>query len=404
MSQVCWYFQMHQPWRLRPYGLFEIGQKHDYFETEKSLDFANQRVLNKVAEKSYRPMLQLLAKLVKQYPSFRFTLSLSGVMLEQLQQFAPDLVVLLQQLVASGQVELLGETYYHSLAGLYDPEEFAEQVEQHRQVIQRVFGVRPRIFRNTELIYTDDIAQQVEKLGFQAMLAEGADHVLRGRPPTRLYHAPHSPNFPLLLKHYQLSDDVAFRFSERSWAGWPLTAEKYAHWLTAPFANNELINLFMDFETFGEHQWEDAGIFPFFEQLTHLLSQQENLRFVTPSEVIAHHQPQDVFSSAEPVSWADVDRDITAWVGNPMQHDVIRLMYELGQAVKAAKNQKLLQDWRRLQTSDHFYYMCTKWAADGDVHAYFSPYGSPYDAYVNFNNVLADVKGRVEKKPEGQEA
>lgn len=396
MSQICWYFQIHQPWRLRPYSLFEISQQHDYFATPASLDFANQRVLEKVADKSYRPMLRLLADLLKQEPTFRFTLSLSGVSLEQVAAFAPDVLDLLQTVVDTGRVEILGETYYHSLAGLYDPVEFTSQVKQHSQLMDELFSVQPQVFRNTELVYTDRLAQQAQQLGFQAMLAEGADHVLHGRSPTRLYHPPHDSHFPLLLKHYQLSDDVAFRFSERSWVDWPLTAEKYAHWLTAPFATDELINLFMDFETFGEHQWAEAGIFDFFRQLIPLLAQHSETQFVTPSQVITSQVPQDIFSSEQPVSWADVDRDLTAWVGNPLQQDIIRQIYELGPHILASQDEALIEDWRRLQTSDHYYYMCTKWAADGDVHAYFSPYGSPYDAYVNMNNVLGDLKIRLE--------
>ncbi len=395
MPQVCWYFQIHQPWRLRPYSIFDIGNQHDYFKIDSKYDFANDLVMKKVAQKSYRPMLNLLADLVKQYPDFRFSLSLSGVVMEQLQAFAPDLITKIAKMVATGQVEILGETYYHSLASLYNPAEFAYQVQQHTRLVEKLFEVTPKMFRNTELIYTNNVAWQVKELGFQGMLAEGADHILQGRKPTHVYQAPIDSTFPLLLKHYRLSDDVAFRFSQRSWAGWPLTAEKYEHWLTNPFYDDELINLFMDFETFGEHQWESEGIFPFFRQLIHLLHESPKSRFVTPSEVVAEHQPQDIFSSDEPVSWADVDRDITAWVGNPLQHDVIRVVYELGESVLASGDEQLINDWRRLQTSDHFYYMCTKWANDGDVHAYFSPYGSPYDAYVNYNNVLADVKGRL---------
>jgi alpha-amylase len=395
MPQICWYFQIHQPWRLRPYSIFDVGAKHDYFEIDPTYDFANDLVMKKVAQKSYRPMLNLLAELVQKYPDFRFSLSLSGVVIEQLQVYAPDLLEKIAQMVQTGQVEILGETYYHSLASLYDPVEFAQQVRAHTQLVKKIFGVEPVIFRNTELIYTNNVAWQVQQLGFKGMLAEGADHILQGRKPTHLYQAAIEPKLPLLLKYYQLSDDVAFRFSQRSWAGWPLTAEKYEHWLTSPFYDEELINLFMDFETFGEHQWESEGIFPFFRQLIHLLHENPHAQFVTPSEVVATHEPQDTFSSDSPVSWADVDRDITAWVGNPLQHDVIRVLYALGETVLASGDEQLIADWRRLQTSDHFYYMCTKWASDGDVHAYFSPYGTPYDAYVNYNNVLADLKSRL---------
>jgi alpha-amylase len=406
MSKICWYFHLHQPWRLRPYHLFEVGNQHDYFATANSLDYANQRVLQKVAAKSYRPMLGLLNDLLARFPNFHWSLSITGVMIEQLQAFAPDVLLLLQQLVATGRVEIIAETYWHSLASLYDQAEFRDQVRQHNDLVKTILGVQPTVFRNTELVYTDAIAEEVAQMGYRGMLAEGADRILNGRPPTRLYRSGGPAALPLLLKHYHLSDDIAFRFSQRSWAGWPLTAEKYTHWLTAPFAADDLINLFMDFETFGEHQWEEHGIFPFFAETIRILHDDLHVPMVTPTQIITAALPTDkpaerpfreslpVFSSTNPVSWADVDRDITAWVGNPLQHDVLRLVYELSQAVRQSGDKQLETDWRRLQTSDHFYYMCTKWANDGDVHAYFSPYCSPYDAYTNYNNILTDLRWR----------
>ncbi len=395
MPKLCWYFQVHQPWRLRRYSLFEIGQEHDYFSTPDDLDFANQRVLSKVAAKSYWPMFRLLDHLLRTYPDFRFALSFSGVVLEQIQAFEPSLLLLIQHLVASGRVELLAETYYHSLASLYSPVEFRRQVEQHAALIWKLFGVRPLVFRNTELVVSNEIARQVAALGYLGLLAEGADRILWGRQPTHLFAAPTAPRLPLLLKHYRLSDDIAFRFGQSSWESWPLTAEKYLHWLTAPFYPDELVNLFMDFETFGEHQWEATGIFPFFEQVIAGLSRSDRAEFLTPTQVVERFPIVDTYDAPDPVSWADTDRDLTAWIGNPLQHDVLRVLYDLESAVLAQGDLVLTEDWRRLQTSDHFYYMCTKWASDGDVHAYFSPYGSPYDAYVNYNNVLADFRGRI---------
>lgn len=315
--------------------------------------------------------------------------------LEQFQEFAPDLIALLQDIVATGRVEILGETYYHSLASIFDPEEFAVQVQMHSDLVAELFGVSPRVFRNTELIFSNDVARQVADLGFEAILTEGADHVLHGRTPTRLYRSVGEEALPILLKHYQLSDDVAFRFSQQSWAAWPLRAETYTHWLTAPFGADDIINLFMDFETFGEHQWEDTGIFSFFEHVTRWIEHTEQARFVTPSQVLMAHTPQDVFETAWPISWADVDRDLTAWLGNAFQNDTTQKIYAVKEALFATGDDRLIENWRRLQTSDHFYYMCTKWFADGDVHAYFSPYGSPYNAYVNYSTVLADFFGRV---------
>lgn len=395
MPKVCFYFQVHQPWRLRRYSIFDVGRAHDYFDTPLDLDFANQRVFDKVATKSYWPMFRLLEHLLATYPDFRFALSFSGVVLEQMDRYAPALLMLIQKLVATGRVEILAETYYHSLAALYSPEEFRRQVRHHAALVRRLFGVRPLVFRNTELVVSNDVARQVAEMGYLGLLAEGADRILHGRRPTHLYASPSAPRLPLLLKHYQLSDDVAFRFGQRSWPAWPLTAEKYIHWLTAPFYPDDIINLFMDFETFGEHQWEDTGIFPFFERVVEGICASDRSEFLTPRQVVEQFPISDVYDARTPVSWADVDRDLTAWIGNPLQTDAIRIIYELEEAVLSRRDPNLTEDWRRLQTSDHYYYMCTKWSDDGDVHAYFSPYGSPYDAYVNFNNVLADFKGRL---------
>jgi len=401
MPQICFYFQLHQPWRLRPYGVFEVGAEeksqlpNHYFEIDEKYDFSNSRVIKKVAEKSYRPMLRLLLQLVRRHPEFQFSFSASGVFLQQLQSYAPDVIELLQELVATGQVEVLAETQFHSLASLYSPKEFALQVAEHGRLVDELFSVQPTVFRNTELIYSDDIAAQVAALGYVGMLAEGADKILRGRTPSQVYHSAGPEKLPLLLKHYKLSDDIAFRFSQHSWPEWPLTAEKYTAWLTQPFGKNDLINLFMDFETFGEHQWEAEGIFPFFETLIGLLSEQPEVSFVTPSQAIAAHEAVESFACADPISWADVDRDLTAWRGNSLQWDALRVLYELEPIIVESGDSQLLEDWRRLQTSDHFYYMCTKWANDGDVHAYFSPYGSPYQAYVNYTMVLADLKIRA---------
>ncbi len=393
--QICWYFQIHQPWRLRPYSVFDIGHESEYFSIPHKYDFANDRVLRKVADKSYRPMLQLLRHLLQTHKEFQFTLSLSGVVIEQFQEFAPDIIDILKDVISTGRVEVLGETYYHSLASIFDPEEFALQVQQHTELVESLFDVTPKVFRNTELIYSNDIARQVAKLGFSGMLTEGADRVLQGRSPTRVYRSAGDEALPILLKHYQLSDDVAFRFSERSWSEWPLRAETYTHWITDPFGADDIINLFMDFETFGEHQWEDTGIFSFFEHVTAWMSQSGHAKFVTPSQALALHAPVDVFYTESPISWADVDRDLTAWLGNPFQDDTTQKIYALKDRVLATKDEKLIENWRRLQTSDHFYYMCTKWFADGDVHAYFSPYGSPFNAYVNYSTVLSDLIGRT---------
>ena len=374
-------------------SVFDVGVEEDYFETDDSLDFANGRVIRKIAEKSYRPMLHILNRLLERENDFCFALSITGVMIEQLKQFAPDVLELIKKAVKTGRVEIVAETYYHSLASLYSPTEFLLQVSQHKRLVEDEFGVVPNVFRNTELVYTDKIAEMVKEAGFVGMLAEGADKVLKGRSPTRPYHAP--CGLPLLLKQYKLSDDIAFRFSQSHRSSKPLTAETYSHWISSSFGEGEVVNLFMDFETFGEHQWADTGIFDFFESFVSRFIKTGN-SFSSLLGAITQRNPIDVFSSEEPVSWADVDRDITAWRGNSLQDDALAKIYELEGAVMGSGDTALIEDWRRLQTSDHFYYMCTKWSNDGDVHAYFSPYGSPFMAYCNYNNVLADLRLRLQ--------
>lgn len=336
-------------------------------------------------------MMNLLLRLLEQNPGFKFALSITGTTLEQMETFTPDIIDLLRQLIQTKRVEILAETYYHSLASLYSKDEFLKQVNDHQKIVFDLFKVIPTVFRNTELIYTNDIAQMVQEAGYAGMLAEGADKILQGRQPTRLYRAP--SGLPLLLKHYHLSDDIAFRFSQTSRSDKPLTAETFSHWISSSYKHDEFVNLFMDFETFGEHQWSDTGIFDFFSHFVRQFLETNN-HFLLPHQAVANI-PTDTFDSFDPVSWADVDRDITAWRGNPLQHDTLSLIYSLEHQVLRTNNLALINDWRKLQTSDHFYYMCTKWANDGDVHAYFSPYGSPYEAYANYNNVLSSLKWRV---------
>lgn len=347
--------------------------------------------MNKVAAKCYRPMLSLLSSLICHEPEFYLNLSVTGVAIEQMQKYCPDVIESLRQLAVSGRVEFLSETYYHSLSSLYSPTEFVSQVWRHRNLMVDLFNQTPKVFRNTELIYTNNVARQVMNMGYRGMLVEGADKILHGQRPTGPYRSP--SGLPLLLKHYQLSDDIAFRFSQSARSSHPLTAETYCHWIQSAFSENELINLFMDFETFGEHQWADTGIFDFFNHFVHKFLKSGGF-FVTVSKAL-EESSVGIYDSEMPVSWADVDRDITAWSGNQLQIDSLRKIYELENKVVGGDDEKLLADWRNLQTSDHFYYMCTKWASDGDVHAYFSPYKTPYQAYVNFAHALADINLRV---------
>lgn len=429
MPTICFYAHLHQPYRLRDVNVFDMGNiNQEYFAGESD---DNKEIFLKVSHKSYRPMLNLLNTLLNRHSDFSFALSITGVFLDQAQSYDPHIIELLKKMIATGRVEVLAETYHHSLASLYSPEEFSTQVKLHENYINDLFGVRPTVFRNTELIYSNEIAVEVAKLGYQGMLTEAVDRYLWGRPRTQLYYSYPEPHLPLLLKHAQLSDDIAFRFSNKQWEAHPLSSEKYVEWVEK-YSEEEFVNLFMDFETFGEHQWEDTGIFQFFEHfvakcLEHpwnkfktpgaifsekaLVSQADIDRWVEDQELgLARNKKQaGIFQDEEvkvpdhllydvpdPISWADVDRDTTAWNDNVLQKDTISLLYQLEPKIKQLKDPNLLSTWRRLQTSDHFYYMCTKWSADGDVHAYFSPYESPYEAFRLFSIALSDFSNVVE--------
>jgi len=392
MVSICMYFQVHQPARLRNYTIFDIGKNHSYFDDKK-----NEEIIRKVAEKSYKPTNDIILKLIeKTRGKFKVAYSMSGVVLDQLEEHCPEVIKQFRKMVDTGCVELLSETYYHSLAYLYSKKEFYEQVKMHRKKMRELFDYRPKTFRNTELIYKNELAHDIEVMGYKAILAEGADHILGWRSPNYVYQAKTTKYMKLLLKNYRLSDDIAFRFSSRDWAEWPLTAPKYAEWLSALNGNGQTVNLFMDYETFGEHQWEDTGIFKFLEKLPQEILKHKDNDFKTPSEVAESYRPVGELDIHNAVSWADIERDLSAWLGNKMQHSAINKLYEMEQEIKKTKDKQLITDWRKLQTSDHFYYMCTKWFADGDVHKYFNPYNSPYDGFIIFMNVLEDLKSRME--------
>ncbi len=399
MKAICFYFQVHQPYRLRTYRFFDIGASADYFD-----DYANRTILRKVAEKCYLPTNQVLLELIQHYGSnFKVSFSISGVALSQFEQYAPDVLESFQRLARTGSVEILSETYSHSLSALTSREEFFAQVEAHRALVKRHFGITPRTFRNTELIYSDYIGSLVADLGYQAILTEGAKHVLGWRSPDFVYYHPQRPELKLLLKNFRLSDDIAFRFSDRGWPAWPLTTEKYVQWLNALPAEDQVVNLFMDYETFGEHQWASTGIFEFLRALPHALFSGSPFKFLTPAEVVDTFKPVAPIHVPHPISWADEERDLTAWLGNDLQDDAFAQLYALKPKIDLIRqregengpNAGLLRDWRYLQTSDHFYYMCTKFFSDGDVHKYFNPYDSPYQAFINYMNALSDFGKRV---------
>lgn len=392
MPQICLYFQLHQPYRLGDFSLFELGIGNSYFD---SVENHNKKIFQKVAQKSYIPMLGLLLQLTKVHPNFKFAVSCSGIFLEQAQHYSPQVIELLQALAKTKQVEFLAETYYHSLSCLYSEAEFKTQVNLHVEKIKNLFSLTPTVFRNTELIYSNKIANLVKDLNYEGMLTEAVPRFLGDRSKTRIYQSVGKAALPLLLKHAELSDDIAFRFSDPNWADYPIHADKYFSWLTN-YGDDEIINLFMDFETFGEHQWTDTGIFEFFADLVKRISQSSSSVFKTPSELFQKaHKNLPAYDVPEPISWADIDRDLTAWLANDLQQDSINKLYSIEKQILESQDQKLIEDWRKLQCSDHFYYMCTKWSADGDVHAYFSPYDSPLEAYRKYSIVLADLVGRL---------
>lgn len=393
---ITFYLHVHQPWRVRQYTIFDTAEAHDYFaERDAGSDRNNQKILQKVADKSYRPMNALLERLLAAHPDFKVSLSISGTFIEQAELWAPDVLDSFKRLVATGRVEILSETYYHSLAFFYSRNEFEQQVEAHRNKIREVFGVETSVFRNTELAYNDELAKWAEGYGFKGILAEGWDPILGWRSPNYAYRPAGTENISLLLKNYHLSDDLAFRFGNRAWKEWPLTAGTYADWANAAVENGPMLNLFMDYETFGEHQWADTGIFDFFNDfVSKWLSNQENT-FYTVSEAIEAHAPAGEISMPHTVTWADSERDMTAWLGNRMQQEAMKYLYALEGDVMRSGDMELISDWRRLQSSDHTYYMSTKWAGDGDVHAYFSPYESPYQAFLYFMNAVRDIRYRL---------
>ncbi|RLD40271.1 MAG: alpha-amylase [Bacteroidetes bacterium] len=393
MRSICFYFQVHQPYRLKHYRFFDIGKDHNYYD-----EYQNEFIARRIADKCYLPMNQLLLDAIKEFGSmFKVSFSISGTALDQFEQYTPEVIDSFRRLAESGSVEFLSETYTHSLSALKSKDEFTKQVKKHQGRIMELFGVKPTTFRNTELIYSDEIGAMVADMGFSTMLTEGAKHILGWKSPNYLYTNAINPKLKLLLKNFQLSDDIAFRFSQQSWESWPLTTEKFVGWLNEIDPKEEVVNLFMDYETFGEHQWPETGIFDFMRALPERVMSNSNFSFNTPSELSNHLQAIAPIHVPNPISWADEERDLTAWLGNELQDEAFDKLYELEPKVKKCSDVQLIKDWEYLQTSDHFYYMCTKWFSDGDVHKYFNPYGTPYEAFINYMNVLSDFIIRIDE-------
>ena len=390
MRALCFYFQVHQPFRFRRYRFFDIGNDHYYYD-----DYTNETVLRKVADHCYLPANKLLLNLIKKYKGkFKISFSISGTALEQFELYAPEVIDSFKALADTGQVEFLSETFSHSLVSLKSTDLLAEQIKKHDDLIEQYFGQRPKVFCNTEMIYNDEIGAAIAGLGFKAMLTEGAKHVLGWKSPNYLYCGAINPRLKILMRNFRLSDDISFRFSNQAWNEYPLTPKKFVSWMNA-HPNDEIINLFMNYEMLGEHQRESTGIFKFMEELPAAVLASPELKFATPSEIADEFQPISAVSVPHTISWADEERDLTAWLGNEMQQEAFNKLYELQGRMSRVQDEALVRDWNYLQGSDHFYYMCTKFFSDGEVHTYFNPFESPYEAFINYMNVLSDFKLRL---------
>ena len=386
MKTICLYFQVHQPMRFRRYRFFDIGNDSYYYD-----DYLNESIMRKVADNCYLPANKILLSVIKEYGvQFKVTFSITGIALDQFQLYAPEVLDSFRELAKTGSVDFLSETYSHSLVSFKDENEFKKQVELHREKIEQFFGITPTVFRNTELIYSDEIGAKIADMGFKAMITEGAKHILGWKSPNYVYYNALNPKLKVLLKNFKLSDDIAFRFSNKGWDEYPLTASKFVNWLKQIDSKEETINLFMDYETFGEHQHANTGIMKFLKEFPTQVFKKTNMTFSTPSEVVDKLQPIAAVHVPYAISWADEERDLTAWLGNDMQEDAFNRLYSMNEKINKCQDKKIQTDWKYLQASDHFYYMSTKMLSDGEVHSYFNPYNSPYDAYINYMNILSD--------------
>ena len=390
---ICLYFQVHQPFRLKRYRFFDLGHDHYYYD-----DFSNESIMRKVADKCYLPANSIILDLIqKNKGKFKVTFSLSGLAINQFRLYAPEVLDSFRKLAETGMVEFLAETNSHSLVSLRSRSEFERQVNNHKEMLKQFLGVEPTSFRNTELIYSDTIGSWVADMGFKSIMTEGAKHVLGWKSPNFLYCNSINPRLKVLLRNFVLSDDIAFRFSNRNWNSWPLTADKYASWINKLAPKSELINIFLDYETFGEHNWKETGIFDFLAHMPGAIMKKTPFKFMTPTEIAETLQPISAISIPSPISWADEERDITAWLGNELQVAALDKLYSLSGKVNKCEDDLIKKDWEYLQSSDHFYYMATKFFSDGAVHAYFNPYETPYDAFMNYMNVLSDFEIRLKK-------
>lgn len=393
MKSICLYFQVHQPLRLRRYRFFDIGNDHYYYD-----DYTNESIMRNIADKCYLPANKIMLETIKkQQGKFKISFSITGIALDQFEQYAPDVIDSFKELAKTGSVEFLAETYSHSLAALINKDEFTDQVKSHSDRIEELFGVRPTVFRNTELIYSDEIGEMVAEMGYKAILTEGAKHILGWKSSNYMYCNAINPKLKILMRNYKLSDDISFRFSSEGWKEWPLTPSKMVGWLNEMDPKEDLVNIFMDYETFGEHQKKESGIFDFLRDLPQDVISNSAFKFATPSNLAEDYQPIAQAHVPNVISWADEERDLSAWLGNKLQNEAFSKLYALRDDVLAVNDDRINKDWKYLQASDHFYYMCTKFFSDGDVHSYFNPYNSPYDAFINYMNVLSDFQIRLKE-------
>ena len=391
MKSICFCFEVHQPFRFKKYRFFDIGNDHYYYD-----DYTNETLMHNSAELSYIPANKVLLELIKKYKgTFKVSFSITGTAIEQFNLYAPEVLDSFRKLAKTGQVEFLSETYSHSIASVKDEELFAEQIKKHDELIKKYFDVSPVIFKNTELIYNDRIGKIVADLGFKGMITEGAKHILGWKSPDFLYCNVINPRLKILLRNVALSDDLSYRFSNKSWNKYPLTAEKFVDWMNAD-DKSEIINLFINYESLGKRQPASSGIFDFFKKLPEVVINSGKLKFATPSEVVDEYQPVSSVHVPNTISWADEEKDMAAWLGNEMQEESFNKLYALSEKMKMVKNKDMIRDWNYLQTSDHFYYMCTKVFSDGEVHDSFNPYESPYEAFINYMNVLNDFTLRLD--------
>ncbi|HTX88762.1 MAG TPA: FliG C-terminal domain-containing protein [Bacteroidales bacterium] len=393
MRSVCLCFQVHQPYRLRTYRFFNIGADHHYYD-----DYQNRHIIRRIADKCYLPANRMMLDLIREYgAAFRVSYSISGTALMQMQEYSPEVIASFRKLADTGCVEFIAEPYAHTLASLADKEEFIRQTNQHVEAIHHLFGKRPTVFRNTELIYSDLIGETVSEMGFKTMFMEGARHILGWKSPNYVYCNSINPKLKLLLRNFRLSDDISFRFSSQTWQEYPLTADKFVGWLNHIDPKEEVVNIFIDYETIGERQWKETGIFDFFSNLPRKVFSGSNFVFKTASDLADELQTVSSIHVPNPVSWADEERDLTSWLGNELQHEAFQKLYSVRERIRGISDPALQRDWNLLQTSDHFYYMSTKWFSDGAVHKYFNPYASPYEAFINYMNVLSDFHIRIDQ-------